>query len=229
MDNESEWTEVKSVYVKRNDKRISKIIGNRDDELEILSKYNTFIHDQNNNRMIFNSEIFKDVELNKYLESKYQLNKSFIHNRMAKLSQNSIKYLTKYFCDKTITTQDYKLICYCPELDIIQRIVGNLIYNLAFFKLTLKDEKIFKIVGIFKTSIENIPFSVVTYIENNLRKTNEKIYFFQNYYQVLLFLQYIELSINITTPNVVDFYPINFKNFNKDELHKYFTTYNKIW
>lgn len=229
MDEQSEWTEVKSVSALKNEKRLTRILGDREEESTIMSKHTIFLHDQNSNKIVFNTNIFTDVELTNYVEQKFKLNKTFINKRMVKINQFSIKYLTNYFLDKEINTKEYKLICYCPELEIIQKIEGKLTYNLAFYKLTLKDENIFKIVGIFKTSTHNLPYSIVTYIENKMRKTNEKIYFFQNYLQVLLFLSYIELSISINTPNMVDFYPVNFKSINKDELHKYFITYNKIW
>lgn len=229
MDEQSEWTEVKSVSALKNEKRLTRILGDRKEESDIMGKHAIFLHDQNSNKIVFNTNIFGDHEMTSYVEKKFKLNKSFIHKRMVKINQFSIKYLTNYFLDKEINTREYKLICYCPELEIIQKIEGKLVYNLAFYKLTLKDENIFKIVGIFKTSMDKLPYSIVTYIENKMRKTNEKIYFFQNYLQVLLFLSYVELSISINTPNMVDFYPINFKSFNKDELHKYFITYNKIW
>ena len=229
MDEQSEWTEVKSVSDIKNEKRLSRILGDRNEESEIMCKHAIFLHNQNSNKIVFNTNILCDNEITDYVKDKFNLNKTYIHKRMLKINQFSIKYLSNYFLNKEINTMEYKLICYCPELDIIQKIDAKLINNLAFYKLTLKDENIYKLVGIFNTSREDLPYSIVTYIENKMRKTNEKIYFFQNYLQVLLFLYYVELSINITTPNMVDFYPVNFRLFNKEELHKYFITFNKIW
>ena len=97
MDEQLEWTEVKSVYALKNEKRLTKIIGDRIEESTIMSKHAIFLHDQNSNKIVFNTNIFNDEEITNYVEKKFKLNKTYIHKRMVKINQFSIKYLTTYF------------------------------------------------------------------------------------------------------------------------------------
>jgi hypothetical protein len=217
---DTEWTIVKSKHEKILEKKIQKEISSKNTEIGIMGNHKVFFGD----KLILNNEILKSRSMMSYIKNNCRINKK-LTDRLSTLDLASIE---NKFKKQDLDLETFTCISYPYKLGKLYKLEGDLTHMIHGWKISLKDKDVYQILLLFRTDIQKLPYAFVRYIQTKNNIIKKECIAVNNYIEVLLFIYRHELNLVLKKKTLVNDYPINFIDINKEHVNTYFIGFRKI-
>jgi len=228
---EGVWKIVKSKYEKTLEKKIQKEISNKSVERNILGTEKLF---SDSNKLVLNYKILKNKDGMAYVKNNFLANKKLV----PRLNDIDLKSLAVKYRNTQISLENYSCISYPYKLSFLNTFdkretfpfseILNFIDLIHGWKISLKDKDVYQVLLLFRTNVPKLPYSFVRYIQTKNNIIKQECILLNNYLEVLLFLYRHELNLVLRKKTLVNGYPINFLDINKEQVNSYFVGFRKI-